>query len=129
MLSSEDLEMLSDIQKYTYEIWYNPAMEIYHKIPEHRLTKDYLIPFLKKIGYSRYITRMIGVKFWQKPFMFVLYLLNDLRKIITHLLKYRFAVQSDLIAMCELTLFWSSLVSPFYLWKNRIYNRPLAKLQ
>ncbi|HEY9700954.1 MAG TPA: hypothetical protein V6C58_00815 [Allocoleopsis sp.] len=103
MLFSEDLEMLSYIQKSTYEIWYNPAMEIYHKIPKHRLNKDCLISFLKNIGYSRYITRMIGVKFWQKPFMFVLYLLNDLRKIITHLLKYGFAVQSDLIAMCELT--------------------------
>ncbi|MEO8891561.1 MAG: glycosyl transferase, partial [Coleofasciculaceae cyanobacterium] len=51
------------------------------------------------------------------------YLSNDLRKIAAHLLKYGINVQSDLIAACEMELFVSSLISPFYLWKNGYYKR------
>ena len=43
MLTSEDLEVLAYIQQSGWEIWYNSHMEIIHKIPQHRLTKEYLI--------------------------------------------------------------------------------------
>jgi hypothetical protein len=118
MLSSEDLEMLSYIQQSNWEIWYNPSMQIDHKIPHWRLQKDYLIPFFRGIGLSRYVTRMLSVKPWQRPLALVAYTINDLRKIVLHLLKYQLRVKTDLVAACELQLFWSSLISPFYLWKN-----------
>ncbi|MBH8555076.1 glycosyltransferase family 2 protein [Nostocaceae cyanobacterium CENA357] len=118
MLTSEDLEMLCYLQKSGWEIWYNPEMEIYHKIPNTRLQKDYLIPFFRGIGLSRYVTRMVNVKPWYKPAVVVGYMINDLRKIILHLLKYRTKVKHDLVIACEMQLFLSSLISPFYLWKK-----------
>ncbi|MBD2439447.1 hormogonium polysaccharide biosynthesis glycosyltransferase HpsE [Nostoc sp. FACHB-110] len=118
MLTSEDLEMLSYIQKSGWEIWYNPQMELFHKIPASRLKKEYLIPFFRGIGLSRYVTRMITIKPWIKPFVLLAYMLNDTRKILLHLLKYQWKIKTDLVAACEMQLFVSSLISPFYLWKK-----------
>jgi glycosyltransferase involved in cell wall biosynthesis len=118
MLTSEDLEMLSYIQKAGWEIWYNPEMQIYHKIPHWRLQKEYLIPFFRGIGLSRYVTRMLSVKPWARPIALFAYMINDLRKIVLHILKYRLKAKTELVAACEMQLFVSSLISPFYLWKN-----------
>ncbi|NDJ25445.1 glycosyltransferase [Nostoc sp. B(2019)] len=118
MLTSEDLEMLSYIQKSGWEIWYNPEMEIYHKIPSSRLRKDYLIPFFRGIGLSRYVTRMVNIKPGYRPVICLAYMINDIRKITFHLVKYQIKLKSDLVAACEMQLFVSSLISPFYLWKN-----------
>jgi glycosyltransferase involved in cell wall biosynthesis len=118
MLTSEDLEMLSHIQANGWEIWYNPAMQIEHKIPHWRLEREYLIPFFRGIGLSRHVTRMLSVKSWQRPLATLAYMANDVRKIACHLFKHGVRVQSDLIAACEMELFVSSLVSPFYLWRQ-----------
>ncbi|NER20991.1 MAG: glycosyltransferase family 2 protein [Symploca sp. SIO1C2] len=123
MLTGEDLEMISHIQASGWEIWYNPAMCIYHKIPHWRLKREYLIPFFRGIGLSRYVTRMLSVKPWQRPVATLVYMSNDLRKIVVHLLKHRFQLRSDLIAACEMQLFVSSLVSPFYLWRHGYLDR------
>ncbi len=118
MLTSEDLEVLSYIQKAGWEIWYNPAMQLSHKIPSWRLQKDYLIPFFRGIGLSRYVTRTIGVKPGIKQLVIFAYMSNDLRKIFFHLLKYRHKLRTDIVAACELQLMFSSLFSPIQLWKN-----------
>ena len=123
MVTSEDLEMLSHIQANGWEIWYNPAMQIDHKIPHWRLNREYLIPFFRGIGLSRHVTRMLSVKPWQRPVATLAYVANDLRKIAFHLLKHRLSVKSDLIAGCEMALFVSSLISPFYLWKHGYFSR------
>ncbi|MDM9381065.1 hormogonium polysaccharide biosynthesis glycosyltransferase HpsE [Chlorogloeopsis sp. ULAP01] len=117
MLTSEDLEMLSYIQKFGWEIWYNPAMEIYHKIPRFRLTKEYLIPFFRGIGLSRHVTRMLNIRPQMKLLLYLAYMFNDLRKLIFHLIKYGWKLNNDLVIDCEMQLLLSSLVSPFYLWK------------
>lgn len=118
MLTSEDLEMLSYIQASPWQIWYNPAMEITHKIPAARLEKKYLIPFLRGIGYSRYVTRTIATHGIKKYLLTLAYFANDLKKILLHLLKHRTKVKTDLVAACELELLTSSLISPFFLWRN-----------
>ncbi|MBN4003914.1 hormogonium polysaccharide biosynthesis glycosyltransferase HpsE [Nostoc sp. LPT] len=123
MLTSEDLEMLSYIQKSGWEIWYNPEMEISHKIPKLRLQKDYLIPFFRGIGLSRCVTRMVNIKQIYRPFALLSYMINDLRKITLHLLKYRTNLKNDLVAACEMELFLSSFISPFYLWKNGYFKK------
>ncbi|MGJ3249583.1 MAG: hormogonium polysaccharide biosynthesis glycosyltransferase HpsE [Elainellaceae cyanobacterium] len=117
-LAGEDLEMISYIQRSEWEVWYNPLMEIVHKIPRQRLEKYYLISLFRGMGLSRHVTRMLNVKPWQRPFAFWAYLLNDTRKIVLHLLKYRLRAKTDVVAACELEFFWSSLISPFYLWKG-----------
>ncbi len=123
MLTGEDVEMLSYIQKANWEIWYNPEMEIYHKIPNFRLKKEYLIPFFQGIGFSRYVIRMLNINHWYRPIFLLGYMLNDLRKIGLHFLKYGLFLKKDLVASCELELFISSLFSPFYLWKNGYLTR------
>ena len=116
MLTSEDLEVLGYIQSKGWEIWYNPEMKVTHKIPAHRLKREYLIPFIGGIGLSRYVTRMVGVKSYLKPILLLAYLVNDLRKILFQLLKYGMSVKTDLVAACEMELYIKSLISPFYLW-------------
>jgi len=118
MLTGEDTETISYIQQAGWEIWYNPAMELIHKIPKKRLEKDYLISFFRGIGLSRYVTRMLGVKPWLKLLVLLCYSVNDFRKILHHLLKYNLKLQTDVVAACELELYINSLISPFYLWKN-----------
>jgi glycosyltransferase involved in cell wall biosynthesis len=117
-LAGEDLEMVSYIQQSPWEIWYNPSMEITHKIPRQRLEPSYLILLFRGMGLSRHVTRMLSVHPWQRPLMFVAYLLNDTRKIAAHLLKYGIDVRGDVVAACEREFFLSSLISPFYLWQK-----------
>jgi glycosyltransferase involved in cell wall biosynthesis len=125
MLTGEDLEAISHIQQAGWEVWYNPAMQIHHKIPRRRLEREYLIPFFRGVGLGRHVTRMLGVKSWQKPVAAVAYAANDLRKITLHLLKHRTKVKTDLVAACELELYISCLISPFFLWsKGYLSARP-----
>ncbi|GAB1540683.1 hypothetical protein NUACC21_33520 [Scytonema sp. NUACC21] len=118
MLTGEDTEMLSYIQKAGWEVWYNPEMEIYHQIPQFRLRREYLIPFFRGIGLSRYVTRMVNIKPWIRPIMFCAFMINDMLKAVLHLLKYGIKVKTELIPACEMQLLLASLASPFYLWKN-----------
>lgn len=118
MLTGEDLEVLAHIQRSGWEIWYNPAMQITHKIPAWRLEGTYLIPFFRGIGLSRFVTRMASVQPWQRSVIFVAYLINDLRKMILHFLKHGWQIESNLAVVCERELMWHSLLSPFYLWKK-----------
>jgi glycosyltransferase involved in cell wall biosynthesis len=122
-LTSEDLEMLSYIQKSGWEIWYNPKMEISHKIPSWRLQKEYLIPFFRGIGLSRYVTRMVNIEPWARPLALFAYILNDLRKIVFHFIRYGLHDKYNLVAACERQLFLSSLISPLYLWINGYLNK------
>ncbi len=117
-LAGEDLEMVSYIQQSPWEIWYNPAMEMVHKIPRERLERGYLVALFRGMGLSRHVTRMLSVRPGKRPMMFVAYLLNDLRKIVTHLWKYGINVRGDVVTACELEFFLSSLISPFYLWQK-----------
>lgn len=118
MVCGDDLEAILHIQHAGWEVWYNPAMEMQHKIPTWRLEREYLLPFFRGVGLSRHVTRMLSFKPWQRPIAFLAYFANDSRKVLLHLAKHRFQVKSDLVAACEMELFISSLFSAFYLWKN-----------
>lgn len=119
MVTGEDIESIAHIQLAGWEIWYNPEMRMLHKIPTRRLQRSYIIPMFQGIGLSRYVTRMIGVPVWQRPVWLIAYALNDLGKIIRHLLRYREQVITDAVAAAEFTLYQSSLISPFYFWRQR----------
>jgi glycosyltransferase involved in cell wall biosynthesis len=115
-LAGEDLEALSYIQAANWEIWHNPAMVISHQIPSWRFDREYMIDFFRSIGLSRHVTRMLRVPAWQRPLIFWLYMANDCRKILHHLLTYRTTFKTDLVPACELQLYLSSVISPFYIW-------------
>ncbi|MCT7970474.1 hormogonium polysaccharide biosynthesis glycosyltransferase HpsE [Laspinema olomoucense] len=125
MLTGEDLEALAYIKK-KWEIWYNPTMQLTHKIPRGRLEMEYLIPFFRGIGLSRYVTRMVGVQPILRPVFIGAYFANDLRKLIRHVLKYGIPA-NDAIAACERELLLGSLNSFFYLWRYG-YLKPATKI-
>jgi glycosyltransferase involved in cell wall biosynthesis len=112
-VTGEDTEMLAHMHRADWEIWYNPAMEMTHKIPAWRLQREYLFPFFRGIGLSRYIVRMASLAPAARPFAAVAYWLNDCRKLGLHWLKYRQTLRSDLAAACELELMRATLASPF----------------
>ncbi|MBD2310109.1 glycosyltransferase family 2 protein [Desertifilum sp. FACHB-1129] len=115
MVCGEDLEAVLYIQQAGWEVWYNPKMCIYHQIPHWRLEREYLLRLFRGIGLSRYRTRMLSVKTWQRPAATVAYMINDLRKVVSHLVKHKTAIRDNLVAACELELYVASLQSPFYL--------------
>jgi glycosyltransferase involved in cell wall biosynthesis len=128
MLTGEDLEAIAYIQQAGWEIWYNPDMEIAHKIPPWRLERDYLISLFRGIGLGRHVTRMLSVHPRQRPFMLLAYMANDLRKIAMHLFKYGAQVKTDLTAACEMELFVNSLISPIYLYSKGYLNHQTSDL-
>ncbi|WP_069789918.1 hormogonium polysaccharide biosynthesis glycosyltransferase HpsE [Cyanobacterium sp. IPPAS B-1200] len=122
-LPGDDLEAFLHLRKAGWEIWYNPAMEIYHKIPKERLQKDYIVNLMKGNGLSRYYTRMLGWKVWQRPFILPIYAINDLRKIMIHFFKHRKLLETDIVLKAEMKFLVSSFVSPLYFWKYQIFRR------
>ncbi|NET32815.1 MAG: glycosyltransferase family 2 protein [Cyanothece sp. SIO1E1] len=123
MLTGEDLEAILHIQQAGWEVWYNPHMRLSHCISGNRLQRDYLIKFTRGIGLSRYRTRMLSLSVWQRPLMLPAYMLNDVRKIILHLMKYKVTVGSDVIAACEMELYVYSFISPFYMLHRTLKQR------
>lgn len=123
MLAGEDIEALSYIQRSGWEIWYNPAMQIWHKIPAWRLERTYLLSLFRGIGLSRHVTRMASVAPWQRPWMMAAYLLNDLRKLVVHLFNHQTQIKENLVAACQFELLVNSLKSPIYLWQQGYLNR------
>jgi glycosyltransferase involved in cell wall biosynthesis len=116
----EDVEMLSYLFYDGWELWFNKDMHIYHKIPKSRFERDYIIRFFGGVGLSRYQTRMIAYKNWQKPFVIPIYMVNDLRKIILHYIKYRKVLESDKVAAGEMEILLSIMLSNFHHLKTLI---------
>ena len=117
-LASEDLEALLHIQREGWEIWYNPAMVVRHKIPNARLQKEYLRLLVRCVGLSRHRLRMMTLKSWQRPLAFPAYMANDLRRLVLHLVKHRHHLDTDTVAACQMEFLSSTIQSPFFLWKK-----------
>ncbi|MGB7439679.1 MAG: hormogonium polysaccharide biosynthesis glycosyltransferase HpsE [Coleofasciculaceae cyanobacterium] len=117
-LASEDLEVVIHIQKAGWEIWYNPDMEIYHKIPSWRLEKEHLLSVMRCVGLSRHHIRMLRFKSWQRPLATLAYLVNDCRKLLQYHLKHSHK-KEELVVVCQQQLLLSILISPFFLGKKR----------
>ena len=124
--AGEDLEVVLRIQQAGWPVWYNACMLMYHDIPDHRLTRKYLVTLCRGIGLSRYHTRMLSFVPWKRPFMVLPYALNDVKKILRHVLRYRHQVATDTVTACELMLYVASLVSPLHSW-YRLCKRQLMK--
>jgi glycosyltransferase involved in cell wall biosynthesis len=122
MPAGEDAEALLYIYKAGWEIWYNPNMEIKHLIPTWRLQKTYLMRLMRSIGLGRFHLRMLLLEWWQKPLVFLFYLINDSRKLILHLIRYRSELVNNIVAQCEQERLIGTLLSPFYLTQIKFKN-------
>ncbi len=125
----EDLEALSYLARAGWEVWYNPAMEIYHRILAHRFERDYLLSLCRGIGLGRHCTRMLGYPRWQRPGAILAYFANDLRKAIAHLLKHRQALATDTVAAAQLQFLLAAPISPLFVWRRMwmLQKSPLPK--
>ncbi|MEM9164485.1 MAG: hormogonium polysaccharide biosynthesis glycosyltransferase HpsE, partial [Cyanobacteria bacterium P01_F01_bin.4] len=115
----EDIETLSYLRKAGWPIWHNPKMKIEHVIGRDRMSPKYLLTLFQGVGLSRYHTRMIRFRLWQKPFAVVAYGLNDLRRWFLHSLKQH-RDKSSIVVQCERTLLYYSLLSPFYFLRQTL---------
>jgi glycosyltransferase involved in cell wall biosynthesis len=122
-VTGEDLEVVLYIQHHGWDIWYNPAMRVQHRIPRQRLQPDYLLKLCQSIGLSRHRTRMLSFPRWQRPLVTPLYMMNDCRKILRHVCQHRRATLTDTVTACELALYWYSLLSPLYFWQRSLRQR------
>lgn len=120
ILNSEDLEAILSIQNGGWEVWYNPAMEIWHQIPRDRLTREYLLFLVRSTGLARHHIRMLRFPKWQRPLVFPVAWLRDLKRAIFYYLKYSKTFEHNPINACEMEFLRSSLISPFYLWRQSL---------
>jgi len=118
----EDAEALLYIYKAGWEIWYNAEMEIEHMISSSRVEEKYLMGLMRIIGLGRFHLRMLMLDWWQRPFAFFVYLINDLRKTVLHFIRYKKVLAQDIVAACEMQRLVATLISPFYLWRMQISN-------
>ncbi|RMF28484.1 MAG: glycosyltransferase [Cyanobacteria bacterium J083] len=116
--TNEDLEMLSQIWQQGWQIWFNAQMHLDHLIPASRFEKSYLKKFFRQNGLMRYYVRMLRYKPWQQALMTPVYLVNDLKKLIMHLLKYRKVLKTDVVAIGEMELLIGIVLSPFFAVKK-----------
>lgn len=110
----EDVETLSHIRQGGWPIWHNPHMRLTHLIPNTRLRPTYLMHLFQCIGISRYPLRCIRYRAWQRPWMLTMHSLNDLHKLLTHIVRTKQLNPTDIVTACERTLLVHSLVSPLY---------------
>ncbi|MEB3831299.1 hormogonium polysaccharide biosynthesis glycosyltransferase HpsE [Phormidium sp. CCY1219] len=122
-VAGEDYEVLLYMHKAGWEIWYNPAMHIEHRIPRSRLEREYLLPLARGIGLATCQLRMINAKTWQKPLIWLRTLLGNLRRVMRHWLHYRGRVETELIPAFEMAFYWGSLMSPFFYIKRTMQMR------
>lgn len=117
-LPGDDVEAFTYIGNAGWEIWHNPAMLIEHQIPHTRLQKAYIRNMMWNTGLSRHHTRALAYqqKYW---IMLIPHFVNDLRKLIQHLLNYSISPE-DTVADAERQLLLGSLLSPFYFFSLQI---------
>lgn len=117
---AEDLEPVLYIQKAGWQVWYNAHLRLVHRIPQSRLTRQSLLGLMRGVGLSRHRTRMLSVPGWKRPVIFWMYALNDIRKILRHFLKHGSKVWTDTVTASEMTLYYHSLISPYYLLQRSL---------
>ncbi|MEA5462604.1 hormogonium polysaccharide biosynthesis glycosyltransferase HpsE [Leptothoe sp. PORK10 BA2] len=121
----EDVETLSYIRQGGWPIWHNPQMQLTHVIPETRLRPAYLLHLFQSIGVSRYALRCVRYHPWRRPWMLLMHGVNDLRKLLVHIIKTKQLYPTDIVTACERTLLVHSFLSPIHgLWV-RLFLPPM----
>lgn len=129
-LASEDLEAVLHIQKAGWEVWHNPGMVVYHRIPTVRLQAKYLRSLFRCIGLSRFYIRMLGTRDWQRPLMVPAYIANDFRRLALHYLREgRDTSALSLDESCKREYLHSTATSPFFLLKKVVQSKINGSLE
>jgi glycosyltransferase involved in cell wall biosynthesis len=125
LIQGDDYEPLLYLHKAGWQIWYNPALQTDHQIPRQRLERAYLLALAQGCGLATCQLRMINATRPQKPLIVLRTLLGNLRRVIFHFIKHRGQLKTDLIAACEMSFFWGSMMSVFYYLRKR-FQTPVS---
>ncbi|MGB0562066.1 MAG: hormogonium polysaccharide biosynthesis glycosyltransferase HpsE [Spirulinaceae cyanobacterium] len=118
ILNSEDLEAILQIQNAGWEIWYNPAMVLFHQIPARRVSRNGLLFIVRSTGLARHHIRMLRFAPWQRLLVVWIGLVRDCWKAAVFFVQNRDRLQNDVVAACEMEFLRCSIVSPFYVWRE-----------
>lgn len=118
LLNSEDLEAIIQIQNAGWEIWYNPAMVLWHQIPARRVSREGLLFIVRSTGLARHHIRMLRFAPWQRPLVTLVGWGRDTVKLVHFWWQNRDRLATDPVAACELEFLRCSLISPFYVWRE-----------
>lgn len=109
---ADDYEISLHLYKSGWQIWYNPAMEIWHHIPPQRLERKYLVSITYLYGLLTCEMLMILAKPWQQPWILARSFLGSSKRLIFHFLRLRFQANQEINHACELAFHWGNLLSP-----------------
>ncbi|MBD2576688.1 hormogonium polysaccharide biosynthesis glycosyltransferase HpsE [Oscillatoria sp. FACHB-1406] len=119
MVGGEDWEPLIYMHKAGWEIWYAPNLHLDHKIPASRLSEDYLLSLIHGSCLCFYPLRLLQASPTEQPALLARTVLGNWLKAASYYLKNRRKLKTDLVAKCELQIYWSRALSPFYFFKQR----------
>ncbi|MEB3359238.1 MAG: hormogonium polysaccharide biosynthesis glycosyltransferase HpsE [Synechococcales bacterium] len=115
-----DYEISLRLHQAGWQIWYNPAMKITHRIPARRLEKSYLASLARLHGLCTCELRMLTAKPWTRPLILIRSFLGGVKKLTWHLIRYRTRITATTSAACEWSFFLGNAASPFYYLRNAI---------
>jgi len=115
-----DYEISLRLHRAGWQIWYNPAMAITHRIPASRMEKPYLESLAWLHGRCTCELRMLTASPPMRPWILIRSLLGGLKKLTGHLIRYRTRIRATTSAACEWSFFLGSATSPFFYLKSAI---------
>jgi glycosyltransferase involved in cell wall biosynthesis len=123
MVQGDDWEPLMYIYKAGWEIWYNPAMHTYHKIPRWRLERKYLLSLINGSCLSFHPLRMIAAKTWEKPILSLKTVFGNLYRMAIFYMRNGQRIKNDLILECKLEIYRSKIASVFYYFNKYVISK------
>lgn len=126
MVGGEDYESLLHLHAQGWEIWYDPALEISHKIPAHRLEKAYLLSLAYGIGLTTCSLQVATKENWQIPAAIFRNFFGSARRVALHWIASRKILDRDLVAAFQMQLHRGSLESSF-LAIRKLFSRQLSR--
>ena len=109
----DDIETQWYLHKAGWEIWHCAEMKIRHVIPAERFSEVYLVRFFKGIGLSYHRNRMLRYASWMQIFAILAFWVNDARKLLKHLYRYRGKTRTDPFLRGRTLMLFTMLKRPF----------------
>lgn len=114
--NAEDIEIMLYIQSSQWEVWHNPAMQVWHHLPPKRFERDYLLRLAQSGGLAAHSCRYAKLPPWQRPLMPLftpLYVLLSGWRAGLYYVQNRHDLATDLAKACLFQYKWHVLLSSF----------------
>ncbi len=109
--SGEDFELSMYLHRAGWEIWYNPAMHLTHRIPASRLERGALLKLSRRVGDCVCPLRLVLAAEQGELSIRLRVFAGNLKRLVRHAWRYRLHLFSDTVAACEWTFHWHGLLS------------------